>query len=55
MNAFNTVNMAAACILTSTERAKELGIPEDRWIYLLGAAGTCESSECMDQKRAVFP
>lgn len=46
MNAFNTVNMAAACLLTSTEHAKKLGIPEDRWIYVLGGAGTEESKKC---------
>lgn len=40
MNAFNMVNLAAACVLTSTEYARELGIPEDRWIYALGGAGT---------------
>ncbi|EEA28065.1 conserved hypothetical protein [Talaromyces marneffei ATCC 18224] len=45
MNAFNTVNMAAACLLTSTEHAKKLGIPEDRWIYVLGGAGTEESKK----------
>ncbi|PBP17674.1 acetyl-CoA acetyltransferase [Diplocarpon rosae] len=36
MNAFNNVNLAGACILTSTEYATELGIPEDKWIYPLG-------------------
>ena len=46
MNAFNTVNLAAACILTSTEHARELGIPEDRWVYALGGAGTQDSSDC---------
>jgi len=45
MNAFNTVNLAAACILTSTEHARELGIPENRWIYPLGGAGTKDSAE----------
>ncbi|TKA69245.1 hypothetical protein B0A55_04268 [Friedmanniomyces simplex] len=45
MNAFNTVNLAAACILTSTEHARELGIPEDRWIYALGGAGTRDSND----------
>ena len=40
MNALNNVNQAAACLLTSTTRARELGIPESRWIYLLGGAGT---------------
>ena len=47
MNAFNTVNMAAACIVTSADHARTLGIPQDRWIYPLGAAGTSESAEGM--------
>ncbi|CAK3980488.1 acetyl- transferase like [Lecanosticta acicola] len=45
MNAFNTVNLAAACILTSTEYARELGIPSEKWIYPLGGAGTSDSVE----------
>ncbi|KAF2455934.1 hypothetical protein BDY21DRAFT_323764 [Lineolata rhizophorae] len=40
MNAFNSVNLSAACVLTSASHARELGIPEDRWIYPLGGAGT---------------
>lgn len=46
MNAFNTVNIAAACLLTSVEYAREIGIPESRWIYPLGAAGTRDSYDC---------
>ena len=46
MNAFNTVNLAAACILTNTEVAKRLGIPESRWVYPLGGAGTADSTDC---------
>jgi hypothetical protein len=46
MNAFNNVNLAATCILTSTEYAKELGIPEDRWVYPLGGAGTDDADHC---------
>jgi hypothetical protein len=46
MNAFNTVNLAGACLLTNVEYAKELGIPEDRWIYPLGGAGTQDSGDC---------
>ncbi|TQV92303.1 hypothetical protein V2A60_006991 [Cordyceps javanica] len=42
MNAFNGVNLSAACILTSTEHAETLGIPKDKWIYILGGAGTHE-------------
>ena len=46
MNAFNVVNLSAACILTSTEFAEKLGIPTDRWIYVLGGAGTHEKDAC---------
>ncbi|KAK2614668.1 hypothetical protein N8I77_001474 [Diaporthe amygdali] len=42
MNAFNTVNLAAAVVLTSTENARELGVPEDKWVYPLGGAGRKE-------------
>ncbi|KAL5362554.1 hypothetical protein BJX96DRAFT_177256 [Aspergillus floccosus] len=44
MNAFNTVNLAAACIVTSVGYARELGVPESRWIYPLGAAGTSDAA-----------
>lgn len=47
MNAFNNINLAGSCILTSTEYAKELGIPETRWIYPLGGAGTEDAAHCM--------
>lgn len=46
MNAFNTVNLAAACIITSVEHAEKLGIPQSKWVYLLGGAGTNESEDC---------
>lgn len=46
MNAFNTVNLAGACILTSTAFAEELGVPKDKWIYPLGGAGTRDSYDC---------
>ncbi|KAK1762795.1 thiolase [Phialemonium atrogriseum] len=45
MNAFNTVNLAAACILTSVEHAERLGIPRERWVYPLGGAGFHESEQ----------
>ncbi|OGE53519.1 hypothetical protein PENARI_c007G01448 [Penicillium arizonense] len=49
MNAFNTVNLASACILTSTEYATQLGIPKDRWIYPLGGAGFNERENFWDR------
>lgn len=54
MNAFNMVNMAAACVLTSTDVARKLGIPESKWIYTLGGAGTKESDICKNITSAVF-
>jgi hypothetical protein len=47
MNAFNTVNMAAACIVTSTQIARALGIPEEAWIYPVGGAGRDDNEECV--------
>lgn len=44
MNAFNTVNLAAACILTSTTHARALEIPESRWVYPLSGAGTADAA-----------
>lgn len=46
MNAFNNINLAAACIMTSVDFARELGVPEEKWIYPLGGAGTRDSDEC---------
>ncbi|KAF2468179.1 uncharacterized protein BDR25DRAFT_290846 [Lindgomyces ingoldianus] len=45
MNAFNTVNLASACILTSVSHARSLSIPESKWIYPLGGAGTKDSDD----------
>jgi acetyl-CoA C-acetyltransferase len=36
MNAIIEVDQAAALIVTGSETARELGIPEDRWVYLWG-------------------
>ncbi|KAK6345700.1 hypothetical protein TWF718_007609 [Orbilia javanica] len=44
MNAFNSVNLAGAVILTSTSFAEELGVPRSRWVYALGGAGTQDST-----------
>ncbi|KAE8421976.1 hypothetical protein BDV36DRAFT_303739 [Aspergillus pseudocaelatus] len=45
MNAFNSVNLAAACIVTTAEYAAELGVPASKWIYPLGGAGATDSGE----------
>jgi acetyl-CoA C-acetyltransferase len=36
MNAMLEVDQGAALLMTSTSVARELGIPEERWVYLLG-------------------
>ncbi|KAG6038971.1 hypothetical protein E4U41_003426 [Claviceps citrina] len=45
MNAIKGVNLSAACILTSTENAQNLGIPKRKWVYVLGGAGTHERDD----------
>jgi hypothetical protein len=46
MNAFNNINLAGACILTSVGFARELGVAEEKWIYPLGGASASDSDEC---------
>jgi hypothetical protein len=43
MNAFNTVNLSSALLLTSTTHAHTLHIPPSKWIYPLSGAGTRDS------------
>lgn len=45
MNAFNNINLSGAVILTSVSHARTLNIPESKWIYPLGGAGTSDSNE----------
>ena len=45
MNAFNSVNLAAACILTSTDYAHELRILESQWVFVRGGARTSDSED----------
>lgn len=47
MNAFNNVNMAAVTLVTSVAMAKQLKVPQSKWIYPLGGAGTKDSDDCM--------
>ncbi|WZH46882.1 TLP1_add_C domain-containing protein [Fusarium acuminatum] len=44
MNAFNGVNLASACIVTSVEYATKLGVPQDKWVYITGGAGSNDKS-----------
>ncbi len=42
MNAMNQVNQSATVLMTSTGFARELGVPEERWVYLHGCADANE-------------
>ena len=42
MNPIMAVNQAAAVVLTSTDVAKKLSIPPEKWVYLLGGAEAME-------------
>ena len=52
MNAFNDVNLSAACLVTSTEYAERLGIPREKWIFPLGGGRARDSEDC---KLLFFP
>lgn len=43
MNAFPTVDLAAALILTTTDAARRFGIPEDRWVFPWAGAACHEA------------
>lgn len=55
MNAFNTVNLAAACLLTSAENARKLGVPQEKWVYPLGGAGRKEKERCRPPLPCILP
>jgi len=42
MVARDQANQGAAVLMTSVRKARELGVPEDRWVYLLGGADVRE-------------
>ena len=44
MNAFLNVDQSAALLVASAATARRMGIPEDRWVYLLGAARAREDA-----------
>lgn len=49
MNALLNVNQAAAVIITDDEMARAMGIPEDRWVYVWGGAGSKDCDNIMQR------
>ena len=49
MNSILDVDQAAAVFMTSAATARELGIPEDRWIYLHGGADAHDHWHILDR------
>ncbi|CAI7670733.1 unnamed protein product [Penicillium viridicatum] len=49
MNAFNDVNLAGACILTTTECAVRMGISRVKWIFPLGGGRAEDSKDFWDR------
>jgi acetyl-CoA acetyltransferase len=47
MNALLNVNQAAAVIIADAELARTLGVPEERWVYPWGGAGSKDSSDVL--------
>jgi acetyl-CoA acetyltransferase len=43
------VDQAAAVMVTSTDLARRMGIPEDRWVYPWAGAGAVDSTEVMER------
>ncbi len=50
MNANAFIDQSAAVILTTVAKAKALGVPEDRWVYLHGTADAYDHWHISDRK-----
>ncbi len=50
MNARDTVDMAAAVIVTSVEKARALAVAEDRWVYLHGCGALRDALYLRDRR-----
>jgi acetyl-CoA C-acetyltransferase len=50
MNAMNQINQSATVLLASVEYARELGVPEEKWVYLHGCADASELWHMLDRE-----
>jgi len=48
-------NQGAAVLIASAEKARELGVPQDRWVYLHGAADVAERKPLDRADLAAYP
>jgi len=55
MVARDQANQGAAVLITSVGKARELGVPEDRWVYLHGGADVKERTPIERRDLAAYP
>jgi acetyl-CoA C-acetyltransferase len=55
MVARDQANQGAAVLITSVGKARELGVPEDRWVYLHGGADVAERTPIERNDLADYP
>lgn len=55
MVARDQANQGAAVLMTSVAKARELGIPESKWVYLHGGADVAERTPIERQDLAAYP
>jgi acetyl-CoA C-acetyltransferase len=55
MVARDQANQGAAVLITSVGKARELGVPEDRWVYLHGGADVAERTPIERQDLSAYP
>ncbi len=47
MNALLSVDQGAAVLVTSADRARAMGVPEERWVFPLGGSGASEPDDVL--------
>lgn len=50
LNAIMEVDQSAGVLIASVRKARELGVPEDRWVYLHGCADAADLWHVMDRQ-----
>jgi len=50
LNAIMEVDQSAGVLIASVKKARELGVPEDRWVFLHGCADACDLWNVLDRQ-----